>query len=99
MFIALWASWLVLFFVTKILAAVLYFAVLLIYMKLPWRTPNQRGYWLIAHRGRGLLMIMGFVMLLTVLLSWLLGLPKKLRAFREKINADQQQDKGDDHDE
>nr|WP_154243960.1 hypothetical protein [Lacticaseibacillus rhamnosus] len=117
------------FFVTKILAAVLYFAVLLIYMKLPWRTPNQRGYWLIAHRGRGLLMIMGFVMLLTavvaygianwwfgkiefqpqgvavfgsvgiVLLSWLLGLPKKLRAFREKINADQQQDKGDDHDE
>lgn len=77
--------------------------------------PNQRGYWLIAHRGRGLLMIMGFVMLLTavaaygianwwfgkiefqpqgvavfgsvgiVLLSWLLGLPKKLRAFREKL--------------
>ncbi|MDN6697801.1 MAG: hypothetical protein L0L29_11440, partial [Lacticaseibacillus paracasei] len=52
-FIALWASWLVLFVVTKILAAVLYLVVLFAYMKLPWRTPNQRGYWLIAHRGRG----------------------------------------------
>ncbi|AKU35958.1 hypothetical protein AKG30_07965 [Lacticaseibacillus paracasei] len=66
MFIALWASWLVLFVVTKILAAVLYLVVLFAYMKLPWRTPNQRGYWLIAHRGRGLLVIMGIVMLLTV---------------------------------
>lgn len=32
--------------------------------------PNQRGYWLIAHRGRGLLMIMGFVMLLTAVVAY-----------------------------
>ncbi len=32
--------------------------------------PYQRGYWLIAHRGRGLLMIMGFVMLLTAVVAY-----------------------------
>ena len=99
------------------------------YMKLPWRTPNQRGYWLIAHRGRGLLVIMGIVMLLTVvgaygiatwwfakiefqpqgvavfgsvgivLLSWLVGLPKKLRRFRGKVSADQKRDKGENDDD
>ncbi|EPD10001.1 hypothetical protein Lpp48_12406 [Lacticaseibacillus paracasei subsp. paracasei Lpp48] len=98
-------------------------------MKLPWRTPNQRGYWLIAHRGRGLLVIMGIVMLLTVvgaygiatwwfakiefqpqgvavfgsvgivLLSWLVGLPKKLRRFRGKVSADQKRDKGENDDD
>ncbi len=128
-FIALWASWLVLFVVTKILAAVLYLVVLFAYMKLPWRTPNQRGYWLIAHRGRGLLVIMGIVMLLTVVgaygiatwwfakiefqpqgvavfgsvgivvLSWLVGLPKKLRRFRGKVSADQKRDKGENDDD
>lgn len=108
---------------------VLYLVVLFAYMKLPWRTPNQRGYWLIAHRGRGLLVIMGIVMLLTVvgaygiatwwfakiefqpqgvavfgsvgivLLSWLVGLPKKLRRFRGKVSADQKRDKGENDDD
>ena len=129
MVIALWASWLVLFFVTRVLAASLYFVVLLVYLRLPWRTPSQRGRWLIAHRGRGLLVLMGIVMLLTalaaygianwwfgkiefqpqgvavfgsvgiVLLSWLIGLPKKLRNFRSKMNLNQQQNKGEDDDD
>ncbi|WP_424320548.1 hypothetical protein ACPD8N_08395 [Lacticaseibacillus chiayiensis] len=127
MVIALWTSWLVLFFVTKVLAASLYFVVLLVYLRLPWRTPSQRGRWLIAHRGRGLLVLMGIVMLLTalaaygianwwfgkiefqpqgvavfgsvgiVLLSWLIGLPKKLRDFRHKMTIDLHHDNGDDN--
>ncbi|QVI33674.1 hypothetical protein BVJ53_02680 [Lacticaseibacillus chiayiensis] len=127
MVIALWTSWLVLFFVTKVLAASLYFVVLLVYLRLPWRTPSQRGRWLIAHRGRGLLVLMGIVMLLTalaaygianwwfgkiefqpqgvavfgsvgiVLLSWLIGLPKKLRDFRYKMTIDLHHDNGDDN--
>ena len=84
---------------------------------------------LLAHRGRGLLVIMGIVMLLTVvgaygiatwwfakiefqpqgvavfgsvgivLLSWLVGLPKKLRRFRGKVSADQKRDKGENDDD
>lgn len=34
-----------------------------------------------------------------VLLSWLVGLPKKLRRFRGKVSADQKRDKGENDDD